>query len=122
WPVLTTFNWALDYFDRIPDGDATLALQIANDDAPPERYTFGELSRRSNQVANHLRKRNVQRGDRILMVLGNEVALWETMLGAFKLGAVVIPTTEMLTPEDIRDRLERAEVRHVVVGASQVDK
>jgi acetyl-CoA synthetase len=64
----------------------------------------------------------VKRGERILLMLGNEVALWETMLAAMKLGAVVIPATAMLTPEDLRDRLDRGRVRHVVAGFAHLDK
>ncbi|MEI6219450.1 MAG: AMP-binding protein, partial [bacterium] len=57
-----------------------------------------------------------------LMMLGNEVPLWETMLAAIKLGAVLIPATTLLTPDDLLDRFERGHVRHVVVGAANVDK
>ncbi len=55
-------------------------------------------------------------------MLGNEVPLWETMLAAIKLGAVVIPASTLLTPDDLRDRLERGQVRHVVAGAAHADK
>ncbi len=63
-----------------------------------------------------MRRRGVQRGDRILVMLGNEVALWETLLGAFKLGAVVIPATALLASDDLLDRLARGRVRWVVAG------
>jgi acetyl-CoA synthetase len=56
------------------------------------------------------------------MILGNQVPLWETMLASIKLGAVLIPATSLLTPEDLRDRLERGHVSHVVVDAAQVPK
>ena len=35
----------------------------------------------------------------MLMLLGNVLPLWEVMLAAIKLGAVVIPATTMLTEE-----------------------
>ncbi len=76
------------------------------------------MAERSNQVANFLRRQGVKRGDRILLMLGNELALWESMLAAFKLGAVVIPATALLTPEDLRDRIERGRVRHVIAGSA----
>jgi len=50
------------------------------------------------------------------------VPLWETMLGAIKLGAVLIPATTLLTPDDLLDRFERGNVRHVVVGCANLDK
>jgi Acyl-coenzyme A synthetases/AMP-(fatty) acid ligases len=80
------------------------------------------MSERSSQVANHLRALGVQRGDRILLMLGNEVALWETMLAAMKLGAVVIPATALLTAADLRDRVVRGRVRHVVAASAHTQK
>ena len=60
------------------------------------------LSRRSNQVANFLRAQGLKRGDHLLLLLGNVVPLWETMLAAIKLGVVVIPATTLLTPDELR--------------------
>jgi acetyl-CoA synthetase len=122
WPQLTHFNWALDYFDEMASGNTATALWIVEHDGRSSCYSFEQLSQRSNQVANHLRSLGVNRGDRVLVMLGNHVALWETLLAAFKLGAVVIPATTLLTTEDLRDRLDRGQVRHVVAGSEWVDK
>ncbi|MGE8067108.1 AMP-binding protein [Pseudomonas sp. NPDC089569] len=122
WPQLSEFNWALDYFDSMAKGNSAPALSIVEEDGSEQRYSFHQISTRSNKVANYLRALGVQRGDRILLMLGNEVALWETMLAAFKLGAVVIPATGLLTAEDLRDRIERGNVRHLVVGSAHLEK
>lgn len=123
WPALTTFNWALDWFDaelgRAPHGN-NLALQVLGDE--PEAITFAEMSIRSNRIANGLRTRGVQRGDRILLMLGNVTPLWETMLAAMKLGAIVIPSTLMLTEADLIERVERARVQHVIVAGGETSK
>ncbi|MBC3246057.1 AMP-binding protein [Pseudomonas lurida] len=122
WPQLDEFNWALDYFDAMAEGNAANALWIVEEDGSEQRYSFQQLAVRSNQVANHLRALGVSRGDRVLLMLGNDVALWDTMLAAFKLGAVVIPATALLNPDDLRDRIERGQVRHMVVGEAHVHK
>ncbi len=122
WPQLGTFNWALDYFDVMAEGNSANALWIVEEDGSEQRYSFQQLARRSNQVANHLRSIGVRRGDRVLLMLGNDVALWDTMLAAFKLGAVVIPATALLNADDLRDRIERGQVRHLVVGEAHVGK
>jgi len=122
WPQLSEFNWALDYFDVMARGNDAPALWIVEEDGREARLSFAELSQRSNQVANWLRAQGVKRGDRVLLMLGNEVPLWETMLAAIKLGAVVIPATTLLTADDLADRLTRGQVAHVVIGAAHADK
>lgn len=122
WPQLTQFNWALDHFDKMAAGNDNPALWIVEADGSEYRASFAQLSRRSSQVANWLRSVGVRRGERILLMLTNEPALWEVMLAAMKLGAVVIPATSLLTADDLRDRLERGQVRHVVTDAAQTGK
>lgn len=122
WPQLTQFNWALDHFDKMAAGNDNPALWIVEADGSEYRASFAQLARRSSQVANWLRSVGVRRGERILLMLTNEPALWEVMLAAMKLGAVVIPATSLLTADDLRDRLERGKVRHVVTDGAQTGK
>jgi acetyl-CoA synthetase len=122
WPRLEHFNWALDWFDAMAVGNDAPALWIVEADGSERRLSFAQLSANSSRAANFLAGHGVRRGDRVLVMLGNEVALWETMLACMKLGAVVIPATSLLTPDDIRDRLDRGAVRHVVAGAAVAGK
>ncbi len=122
WPQLGEFNWALDYFDAMARGNQATALHIVGEDGSETRRSFASLSARSDQVANFLRSLGVARGDRVLLMLGNELALWELMLACIKLGAVMIPATMLLTPDDLKDRLDRGGVRHVVVASEQAPK
>ena len=122
WPRSETFNWALDHFDVMARDNAATALCIVGDDASVVRRSFAEMSQRSSQVANYLRSLGVQRGDRLLLMLGNELPLWEVMLACIKLGAVLIPATSLLTTDDLRDRLDRGQVRHVVTASAQTGK
>jgi acetyl-CoA synthetase len=122
WPRLDRFNWALDYFDPMAKGNDNPALWIATEDADDVKITFAEMSQRSNRVANYLRALSVKRGDRILLMLGNVAPLWEVMLAAMKLGAVVIPATTLLTRDDLIDRFERGRVRHVITSRENVPK
>ncbi|HKG92021.1 MAG TPA: AMP-binding protein [Gemmatimonadaceae bacterium] len=129
WPALDRFNWALDYFDAMARGNHRTALWIVRDDpsagsgqapsagsgqAGERRLSFDELAARSDRVANALRELGVRRGDRLLLMLPNVAATWETILACMKLGAVVVPATPQLTPADLADRFERGRVRHVV--------
>ncbi|MGY4176230.1 acetyl-CoA synthetase [Bradyrhizobium sp. USDA 4518] len=127
WPDPVPFNWALDWFDaelaRNLDSRDRPALWIVDAASGNEtKLSFAELSRRSSQVANFLRAQGLKRGDHLLLLLGNVVPLWETMLAAMKLGVVVIPATTLLTADELRDRLDRGKARAVVATQDQVAK
>ncbi|WLB92281.1 AMP-binding protein [Bradyrhizobium japonicum] len=127
WPDPVPFNWALDWFD------AELAVNADSRDRPAlwivdaaqdkqTKLSFAALSKRSNQVANFLRAQGLKRGDHLLLLLGNVVPLWETMLAAMKLGVVVIPATTLLTADELRDRRDRGKAKVVVAAEDQVTK
>ncbi|MGN9782107.1 AMP-binding protein [Nonomuraea sp. ZG12] len=120
WPELTEFNWALDWFDGVLAAETpdAIALKITG----KVSYTFAELSVRSNRVANWLREQGVRRGDRVLLMLGNQAELWESLLAAMKLGAVIIPATTLLTAKDITERIERGGVSHVIANAADASR
>jgi acetyl-CoA synthetase len=122
WPVMTDFNWALDYFDEMARGNQRPALWMVADDGRDTKLTFADLAERSNRIANFLRRHGVTRGDRLLVMLSGVPAMWEVMLAAMKLGAVIIPAAALLTPSDLSDRISRAGVKHVVAQDSEVGK
>jgi acetyl-CoA synthetase len=124
WPNLDRFNWALDWFDPIaagPRGDQT-ALWVADEDGSDEKFSFLQLANRSSQIANYLRELGLKRGERVLLMIENVPPLWETTLAAMKLGAVLIPTTTLLTPVELADRIARGGVRFVVSTAQHTAK
>ncbi|MCY1140133.1 AMP-binding protein [Actinoplanes sp. Pm04-4] len=122
WPALGEFNWALDWFDVIAAGNDAPALWIVEEDGSEQRFSFAEMSRRSNQVANWLRSQGVRRGDRIVVMLGNQAELWDTILAAMKLGAVLIPATPLLGPADSAERVARGGARFVIATSAAADK
>jgi len=95
---------------------------VVGDDGSDESVSYAAMAARSGQVANWLRGLGVRRGDRVLLMLGNVVPLWEVMLAAMKLGAVIIPASTLLRPADLADRITRGEVRHVVAETEQAPK
>ncbi|WP_035850569.1 AMP-binding protein [Kitasatospora azatica] len=123
WPVIEgRFNWATDWFDAIARGNRRTALWIVEEDGSEAKYSFDTLAHRSDQVAHQLAGLGVGKGDRVLLMLGNQVELWETMLAAMKLGAVIMPTTTALGPADLADRIRRGGARHVVANAADTAK
>ncbi|MGA7778775.1 MAG: AMP-binding protein [Paraburkholderia sp.] len=123
WPVLDEFNWALDYFDVIAQGNHEPALWIVDDPASPGvKYSYAQMSERSARMANFLRSVGIGRGDRVLLMLPNRVELWDVMLAAMKLGALVLPATIQCSADDVRDRVQIGEARFVVVDSAETAK
>ncbi|MEC4717816.1 AMP-binding protein [Noviherbaspirillum sp. CPCC 100848] len=121
-PQLTEFNWALDFFDVQAKGNQAPALWVVDENGGEQKISFAEMAERSNRVANYLRSLGVKRGERLLLMLPNRVELWEIMLAGIKLGAVMVPTTMLVSTEDLADRLQRGQVRHVIAQASETGK
>ena len=122
WPELVNFNWALDYFDHIARDNHAPALRILEESGAEASLTYAQLAERSNRVANFLVGQGAKKGDRMLLMLGNEVPLWEAMLASIKLGVVVIPATTLLSGADLQDRLERGRVAFVLTNPSGAAK
>lgn len=122
WPRLETFNWVENYFSVIASNNDSVALRVVDDAGADESFTFAQLSRRSSQVANFLEKLGISRGCRVMLMLGNVPALWESMLAAIRLGAIIVPASTMLQGEDLRNRLDRGEIKAVITHSVLVDK
>ncbi|GAA1010538.1 AMP-binding protein [Nocardiopsis tropica] len=122
WPQLDEWNFALDWFDRVAETNDAPALWIVEEDGSESKFSYAQMSARSNRVANWLRERGVNPGDRILLMLSNQVELWDVMLAAIKLGAVVIPATTLLAEADVADRISRGGAKHVIVRSELADR
>jgi acetyl-CoA synthetase len=122
WPVLPQFNWALDHFDGLARHNSSTALRIVGDDGSDVARSFEDMRVASDRAANFLRAQGIRRGDRLLVMLPNRVELWELMLAAMKLGAVLSPATTLLSEADLSDRITRGQMRAVIVDADYVDR
>jgi Acyl-coenzyme A synthetases/AMP-(fatty) acid ligases len=123
WPTIgPTYNWATEWFDVIADGNDRTALWIVEEDGSEQKVGFAELAARSDRVAGWLAGLGVRQGDRVLLMLGNQVELWECVLAIAKLGAVVVPCATVLGPNDLSDRVVRGRIDHVLVNAADAAK
>ncbi len=122
WPQLEEFNWALDYFDPMAEGNSNTALWIVGELGGQKKFSFEELSKRSNQVANFLKNQGVKKGDSIFLLIEQDVALWEIMLGAMKIGAVLVPTNPLLSQQEMKDRLDREKIKVIATTSKHAEK
>lgn len=116
------WNWAHDWFDVIARGEDRDALVVLSENGSRTAVSFDDMATRSNRVAHWLAAHGLRRGDPVLVMLGNQVELWEVMLGVIKLGAVLVPTAMAAGPADLRDRLLRTGARAVVCNAVDAAK
>lgn len=123
WPdVGPSFNFGHDWFDEVARGNETPALVIAEEDGSRASYSFHEMAHRSDQVAAHLAAQGIGLGDSVLVMLGNQIELWESMLGIIKIGGVIMPTTTALGPADLADRVHRGDAKAVVCNQADAEK
>lgn len=123
WPdVGESFNFVHDWFDPIATGNDRPALVIAEEDGSSRSYSFEELRVCSVQVATALAEEGVARGTSVVVMLGNQVELWETMLAVIRLGAVIMPTTTAVGPAELVDRMARGGAQAVVCNAADAAK
>ncbi len=117
WPEITgPFNWAIDWFDETGRGSDELALWLRDEDGSEERYTFNDMVERSDRLAAWLEAEGVSKGDPVMLMLGNQVELWDAVLAVMKLGAVVLPTAQALQDFDLELRVPRAGVKAVIAN------
>jgi acetyl-CoA synthetase len=123
WPdVGDRFNWAIDWFDVIADGNDAAALVIVEEDGTSATCSYAEMSRRSGQVASWLAAHGVGTGDAVLLMLGNQIELWESMLAIMKLGALIMPTTTALGAAELADRISRGNAKVVICNPADTAK
>ena len=122
WPRITKFNWALDYFDKIAEGNDKTALIFADTEGKEEKISFDEMRKRSNQVANFLNDLGLQKGDRVMLMMDASVEIYELFLGIMKAGGAIIPASTLLSPADISDRIISGEVKFIVAHRPYVER
>jgi acetyl-CoA synthetase len=123
WPQLTgAFNWATDWFDVIARGNGRTALWVVEEGGDEHKISFAEMADASDRVAAWLGRLGVGKGDRVILMLGNQVELWESMLAVAKLGAVIMPTTGALGPADLTDRITRGGAKFVIANDEDAAK
>ncbi len=119
WPELAEFNFAIEWFDVVaaehPD---RAAVTIVSADLLTQSWSYAELSRRSDQVANWLRLQGLGRGSRVIVMLNNTIELWEIVLAIYKIGAVAIPTSTLLSAADLSYRVEHSQASAAVAPTS----
>jgi len=109
------FNFGYDVVDEwarvAPD---KLALLRVDDFGNEERYTFSDMKRLSDKMANVLLSKGIRKGDTVMLILKQRAEVWISLVALCKIGAVSIPATFQLTPKDIVYRCESADIKMII--------
>jgi acetyl-CoA synthetase len=117
------FNFGFDVIDAWANKDRNkLAMVWVNQDGLEEKFTFWDLMRLSNQIANIMIKYGVNKGDRVLIMLPRVPEWWTFTLALIKRGAVYCPAPTMLTPHDLKYRINIADIKVVITSREHADK
>ncbi len=112
------FNFGYDVVDEYaavsPDKRAMVWCNVENEE---HIFTFLDVKRYSNKMANVFREYGIGRGDRVMLVLKRHYEYWFATVALHKLGAVMIPATHMLTVDDFVYRINASEVKAIVCTA-----
>lgn len=109
------FNFAYDVMDRFADeAPESLALLHKTAEGIITRFSFEDIRRLSNKAANAFKELGIGRGDGVMLLLKRRYEFWISILAIHKLGAVAIPTSHMVSAEDIRERLRLSGAKAVI--------
>ncbi len=114
------FNFAYDVVDEYaritPD---KTALIHRSSDGVRTVFTFGDMKTLSDKAANAFRMLGLKKGDAVMLLMKRRYQFWTSILALHKLGAVAVPTSHMVSAEDIRERCEAAKIRAVICVNSE---
>ena len=111
------YNFGFDVIDTWAEKDRNkLAMIWVNQQGEEKKYSFRDLKNLSNQAANILVKYGIQKGDRVLLMLPRVPEWWIFVIALIKLGAVLCPCPTMLTPKDIRYRLNAGKFKMIITN------
>ena len=117
------FNFGFDIIDAWANKDRNKLAMIWVDQVGKEKkYTFWDLMRLSNQIVNMMIKYGVNKGDRVLIMLPRVPEWWTFTLALIKRGAVYCPAPTMLTPKDLKYRINIADIKMVITSEEHADK
>ncbi|MEE1054567.1 MAG: AMP-binding protein [Acutalibacteraceae bacterium] len=112
------FNFGYDVVDAVADTEPQkTALVWCNTKNQEHIFSFLDVKKFSNQMANVFKKSGLKRGDRVMVVLKRHYEYWFAAVALHKLGITMIPATHMLTVNDLVYRIKASKVSAIVCTA-----
>ena len=113
-----SFNFAYDLVDALAEKEPNkLAMMYVAKDLSDKRFTFSDMKKESNRVANYLTSLGIKKGDRVMLVLKRHYQFWFSMLALNKIGAIAIPAPNQLQEHDFEYRFKAAGIKAIICTA-----
>ena len=112
------FNFAFDIVDNIGRKSPDKRAMVHLDKNKTERiFTYKDIKEHSSQAANYFKSLGIKKGDTVMLVLKRHYQFWFAILGLHKIGAIVIPATNLLVQHDFEYRFKAANVSTIICTA-----
>ncbi len=109
------FNFGFDVVDGWAESEpGKKALVWCDDNGGEREFTFADISRESNRIANLLTENGIKKGDMVLLILRRHYEYWLTAAALHKIGAILIPGSVQLTKKDIDYRVKAAGIKMII--------
>ncbi len=122
WEIPEYYNIGVDVCDKWANEKYRLALIYVDKDGKDHKYTFWELKNLSNQLANTLRAKGVEKLERVGILLPPCPETLLAHIAIYKLGAIAVPLLPLFGPEAIEYRLENSESKVVITDNENLTK
>ena len=101
WQIPDRFNFTRDVVEPLARDPKRRALTYLGSDGVIEHRSFLEVAEGATVRAAGIRERRVGAGDRVIVMAGTTVEWLEAVLGAWKVGAVVVPCAPTTTSSQL---------------------
>jgi acetyl-CoA synthetase len=122
WEIPAYYNIGVDICDKWAGQRYRLALIYEDEAGRVEKYTFWELKRLSNRLANGLKNAGIEKGDRIGILLSQSPETAITHIAAYKIGAIAVPLFTLFGTDALEYRLSNSEATCLVTDEANLPK
>jgi len=122
WPIPEYYNIGVDVCDKWADERYRLALIYEDESGRTEKYTFWDIKRLSNRLANALQASGIARGDRVAILLPQCPETAIAHIAIYKLGAIAVPLFTLFGPDALEYRLVNSGARAIITDGANTEK
>ncbi len=108
------YNWSADWIDYLAEKEGDRKALIFYYNGKRRDFSFREISDLSKRLAFHMKESGINKGDRIMIMLGNVPMMWISVVALIRIGALIVPTATSMTEDDVKYRTEKASVSGVI--------